>query len=473
MSVTLEEAPVSAQVARPNESRRLRAYFWIVSCLVGLPLMAWVGAEWEGAWTLAPLLATFVVVTVAADLKPVSVWRSVNLSMSLPVTLAAAMVLPPWAAGLVAFLGACDVREFRGEVSVPRALFNRTQVAASVVAAALVFRVFGGSLDAWPGVLALAALCVCVDDLVNLALVLMPIGWLWDVPAKDVVRRVFGDDPVSHLTSVAALGMLSLPLALLVKTEGPWGLTLGVLPLILGRRLFEQSNRVQDYRERLAAKNDALRRAVHDLARERRDERLVIAGELHDEVLPPLFKVHLMGQVLRQDLNRGQLLDLDDDLPTLLEATEAAQTAIRNLVRDLRQSPLGPGGFFPTVRLLSSELEAAGATRILLDLRECDCSPLTQLLAYQVVREALSNSCRHSGGSEVTVRVWPEGDLLRLVVADDGIGFVPWAVDAGAHFGLQLIAERVEAGGGRVVVESRLGEGTTIAASLPRFGTGR
>jgi signal transduction histidine kinase len=66
--------------------------------------------------------------------------------------------------------------------------------------------------------------------------------------------------------------------------------------------------------------------------------------------------------------------------------------------------------------------------------------------------------------------MWPEGDLLRLVVSDDGVGFVPWEVDGTEHFGLQLISERVEAGGGRVVVESRLGEGTTVAASLPRFG---
>ena len=48
---------------------------------------------------------------------------------------------------------------------------------------------------------------------------------------------------------------------------------------------------------------------------------MVVAGELHDEVLPPLFKVHLMGQVLRQDLDSGQLLNLDCDLPELLSAT--------------------------------------------------------------------------------------------------------------------------------------------------------
>jgi hypothetical protein len=40
-----------------------------------------------------------------------------------------------------------------------------------------------------------------------------------------------------------------------------------------------------------------------------------VAGDLHDDVLPALFKVHLMGEVLKQDLASGRLLDLDDDLP--------------------------------------------------------------------------------------------------------------------------------------------------------------
>ena len=52
---------------------------------------------------------------------------------------------------------------------------------------------------------------------------------------------------------------------------------------------------------------------------------MALAGELHDEVLPALFKVHLMGQVLKQDLASGQLLQLEEDLPGLLDATLVAQ----------------------------------------------------------------------------------------------------------------------------------------------------
>ncbi|MEA2614163.1 MAG: hypothetical protein QOI52_2122, partial [Chloroflexota bacterium] len=104
MSVTLEEEPVKG-LASPNETIHLRAYFWAVGSSISVPLLVWGGLQWKAAWALAPLLLTFTALTVAADLRPVNVWRSVNLSMSLPVTLAGAMVLPVWGAGLVAFFG--------------------------------------------------------------------------------------------------------------------------------------------------------------------------------------------------------------------------------------------------------------------------------------------------------------------------------------------------------------------------------
>ena len=55
----------------------------------------------------------------------------------------------------------------------------------------------------------------------------------------------------------------------------------------------------------------------------------------------------------------------------------------------------------------------------------------------------------------------------RLVVGDDGVGLYPALVDRVRHFGLQLVAERVESVGGRLVVDSRLGRDTTIVAAIP------
>src|SRR5437773_1997817 len=107
-----------------------------------------------------------------------------------------------------------------------------------------------------------------------------------------------------------------------------------------------------------------------------------------------------MGQVLRQDLNSGRLLDLDVDLPELLAAAEAAQTVIRDLMRDLRQSSLGPAGLNATLELLARQLETAGSAPITLDLHDVGGSSACQLLAYQVAREALNNAARHSRASK-------------------------------------------------------------------------
>ena len=353
----------------------------------------------------------------------------------------------------MAFVAALDRREFRREVSVVRALYNRSQVAASVMLASAVFHAMGGSPKEWPEVLAIGLVALSVDWVANSVLVMVPVALMTRLPTAEVVRRVYGESPFQHALGYLCLGLLAVSLGAVYDVAQGWGLVAALLPLALARQVFMRGRRLEDAAKKLAAKDRALVSATEQTLLERRDERMAVAGELHDEVLPPLFKVHLMGQVLRQDLSSDGSSDLDQDLPELLVATEAAQEAIRSLVRDLRQSSIGPGGLNVTLELLARQLESAGSPPIEMHLQDVGASSLTQLLSYQVVREALNNAARHSRATRIVVRLFREEGLVRLVVEDDGIGFDPQQVDRDAHFGLQLIAERVEAGRGRVVVD--------------------
>ena len=146
----------------------------------------------------------------------------------------------------------------------------------------------------------------------------------------------------------------------------------------------------------------------------------------------------------------------------------AAQRAIRDLLGDLRRSPIGAAGLIPTLRMLTDQLESAGAPPVALDIEEFESTPLAQLLAYQVIREALHNAAKHAQATHLTVRLWRDDSLLRLSVVDDGVGFSWLGVDDSRHFGLQMMKERIEAAGGSMFVDSRLGSGTMVAVSVPK-----
>jgi len=449
-----------------HEPPLARVFLWAVSVLTIVAAAPGVGRLAGNEADLVEL-GLWAVLVAAVDLVPVRVWGSVSVSMSFPVTLAAGMIFLPTEAALIAFIGSFDPRELKGDVSLAKSVFNRSQVAASVMAGSALFHMLDGAILDWPSVLLPGLAALLLDAGINFLFVASAVAIEGRVAPRGVLLRMFGASPWHYLAGYLLLGLLALPLAAAVAVGEVWALLLFLAPLVLAREMFRQTQQVLHATERIRQKDAALRGAVGEVARERKDERLALAGELHDEVLPSLFKVHLMGQVLKQDLAAGKLLELDDDLPDLLLATEASQRAIRELLGSLRRSPLGPAGLVPTLRMLVDQLAAAGSPPVTIEEEEFEGTPLAQLLAYQVIREALHNAAKHAGASQIAVRLWRDDTMAQVSVTDDGSGF-DWArVDGNRHFGLQIMKERLEAAGGSMFVDSRLGSGTTVTASIP------
>src|ERR671914_609869 len=84
-----------------------------------------------------PLAAVvfWIILLVAVDLLPVSLGYDSEVMMGIPILLAVALLFPPLSAMVIAGLGAADLREFRREIPLFRALFNRAQLMLSVGAA--------------------------------------------------------------------------------------------------------------------------------------------------------------------------------------------------------------------------------------------------------------------------------------------------------------------------------------------------
>lgn len=466
-STTLRGLPLEPSPLVYEQSPWVMAFCWVViSSALGFLVFA-VASDVSSVSSKWAVYLIWLVAIVLAELLSVPVWGSVVLTMSLPIVLAAGMVLAPVEVAPLAFLGCVDVREIRGEVGVTRALYNRAQVMISVVAASAVFHSLNPDFREWPHILLATSLVVVVDFIVNAFFVAVPIRIHTALPVIRVVRRIFGVSPREHALGHACLAMLALPLALTYQAAGGWALVAFLSPLLLVRQTFAHGRRLDRADEMLESKNRAVASSSEHVAEERRDERLLMAGGLHDDVLQPLYQVHLMGQVLRRDLDSGRLLDLDEDVPQLVDATNAAQAAIRTLIYGLRRSALGPDGLASTLRLLIRDLASSTNAKLHLNARNVGGSATTQLLAYQILREALNNSIRHASAANIYVSLWRDGDHVQLLVEDDGRGFRPEQVDGHRHFGLQMLSDRVEAGGGVARVDSSIGKGTRITASLP------
>jgi signal transduction histidine kinase len=86
-----------------------------------------------------------------------------------------------------------------------------------------------------------------------------------------------------------------------------------------------------------------------------------------------------------------------------------------------------------------------------------------EVAAYYVVAEALTNTAKHAQASEVMVSAQADDANLRLSIRDDGIG----GADLARGSGLVGLHDRVEALGGKLLVSSVAGSGTSLVVTIP------
>jgi signal transduction histidine kinase len=418
--------------------------------------------------TSAGEMALWIFLVAATSLVPLTADDGPSLVLNLPVLLGAGFVYGAVFAGSVALIGCVDIREIRRQVSIPRALLNRSQISLSVMAAAVTFHALGAHLGVWPGAAVAGLLAVAVDCLVNYSLVAVATALMTRRPIVHVLRDMRLGSLTAFIPVYVCFGFLGLLLAETYVRLGFLGVAGFVAPIILARQTFVQWRRLNDTRDSLESKSDALRRVDERIADERSDERARIAAALHDDVLQCLYNVTIRTHVIREDLRNGRLLDLDDDLPALLTASEGAVEELRDIIRGLRRSAIGHAGLVETLALLIAHLRGESAASFVVDLdATVRVEPNIELLTYQIAREALMNTLKHSGARTVWISLRQEDGGIALSIEDDGCGFALEASQDDRHFGLKLMKERALMAGGWLDLSSAPGGGTTVRARIP------
>lgn len=133
---------------------------------------------------------------------------------------------------------------------------------------------------------------------------------------------------------------------------------------------------------------------------------------------------------------------------------------LQDISRGIHPAVLSRGGLAPALKTLARRSIVPVALDLGVEGRLPDSA---EVAAYYVVAESLTNAAKHARASEVTVKVDTDGNDLRLCIRDDGAG----GADSRGGSGLIGLRDRVEALGGRLLVSSPVGSGTSLVATIP------
>jgi signal transduction histidine kinase len=326
-----------------------------------------------------------------------------------------------------------------------------------------------GELGEWPLTPLIALLALAADAAVNYVIVGYGTSLRVGLPLKVSLGSMRIGSSSAFFLSYICFGFLGILIAEAYAAFGLSGVIASVAPIVLGRQAFVHRSRLDNVEHSLAESAIALRHVDERIASERRDERARIAAALHDEVLQDLYNVTIRAQVLRQDLLTGRLLDLEDDLPAVIRASEAAVEDLREVIQGLRSANVGHAGLVETLDLFARHIADDSGMQIVLSLDSTvRSSPERELIVYQIAREALSNAARHSQAKTVWLSLTSTPETCEAVVEDDGSGFDLEGIQGDLHFGLQLMKERAASIDAQLEIHSSPGSGTVVRLTFRR-----
>ena len=196
------------------------------------------------------------------------------------------------------------------------------------------------------------------------------------------------------------------------------------------------------------------------------EERQRLARELHDSVSQVLYGITLGSDaaltLLERDPDR-----VAEALRYVRSLAEAGLAEMSALIFELRPESLENEGLVAALEKQAGSLRARHEVEVYAALcEEPDVLLEAKETLYRIAQEALRNTVKHAHAGNVELKLECDTESIVLEIDDDGAGFDPSGSFPG-HLGLKSMRERAERLGGRLEIESRLGEGTRIRARVP------
>jgi signal transduction histidine kinase/ligand-binding sensor domain-containing protein len=216
----------------------------------------------------------------------------------------------------------------------------------------------------------------------------------------------------------------------------------------------------EKHQREISALNERLMKAQEQ-------ERIRIAGELHDGVMQQMLAATMMLGTAKR-----RIADVSEATATIDKVQQKLiemGTDIRQLSHDLHPPILQEAGLAEAMRAYCQQFSASSGVAVACDAddRAADLSRGAALALFRIVQEALGNAAKHARAKRITVRLTRSAEAVSLEVSDDGAGFDPGQLGASGGLGLVMMRERATQLNGTFEFDSAPGRGTTIRVTIP------
>jgi len=196
-------------------------------------------------------------------------------------------------------------------------------------------------------------------------------------------------------------------------------------------------------------------------------ERMRIAGELHDGVMQEMLAVTMMLGTAK----RG--VPADSKVKATLEKAQEklveVGTDLRQLSHDLHPKLLRDMGLPEALRTYGEQFKSTHGIELTCEVDAAlqELSRGSALALFRIIQESLGNAVKHASARHVSVSLTRDRDWVRLIVSDDGSGFDGSRLEVSAGLGLITMRERATQLHGTFDLDTAPGRGTTITVTIP------
>ncbi len=254
--------------------------------------------------------------------------------------------------------------------------------------------------------------------------------------------------------------------------------TIAVL-VTLGLLATRDIRRRENFATMLATQIDSRTHELRDLSRHMsrvaEAEKHALARELHDELGGLLVVMRMDLSQIRKRL--GAAADDPQVKPHWDRVEQALASGLelkRRVIEELRPTLLDNMGLFTALRWLATQR----AEQAQLELKmhgideDIEFPAEIAIAVFRTVQEAVSNTVKHSGATQMTIEAEVDDTHLTVRVTDNGSGIPPDAEQRSGSHGVRQMRFRMESVGGRLHIARREPSGTIVELTVPRTEAG-